>query len=224
MAQALRAAKSETDLDYLHALYLTMSNIRAPSALDVSAAVSADKSAATPARVTAMLILLSQFDNHLMPLLRKPWTDFTSQPVGDDCPFSPVVSADYTYRTQLPADSLTRITAVLDHIRKDAHDNEIVRDLARCMRTLLRTAAPIVVDPRSLSLAYVCGTRFQVRNRSDEWVTVSFRVEQTTDRGDVRVGPADHVTFTAREMGTMRIFYRGAVVAAERNGGIQCPT
>lgn len=208
LASALSDARSETDRDYLEDLYSVARAIRDPALLASAGALTVDRGAGNSGRVTAMLILLSQYDPNLQPSLGTTWADLLTVPLGSSCPIASVDPAFYASRAPLQADSAERVAGALDDVRRDPGEPAVVRDFATCVRQALSAMLPITVDPGSLELSHVCDNRFRVRNLSDEWVDVSFEVVATDDRGDLTIAPGADLVFTTLETGSVRLFYR----------------
>lgn len=222
LSSALRAARQDQDLEYLEALSRTVAGIKGPELLLASAEVATDAAASTPARGTALLALVAQYDNGIQPSLKIP---FGTVVTGDAtrCPLTAAGTAGYASRATLQADSSARVASALDVVRKSASAPAGLRTLAQCARDMLREPIPIRVAPQSIKLTYICGNRYRVRNTSDEWVGVSFDVYQTPERGELTVGPGAEVFFTTLLNGTVRLHYGGALIQTKANGRTTCP-
>jgi hypothetical protein len=220
LAAAVSATTSEADTSYLRDLYGVAASIKDPAILAAAGTVVSDPGATQAARVTAILLLVAQFDNAIMARFSVPWGALLTGSYAD-CPFA-VATRYYAGRRQLQADSSQRVASALDQARNDGSAPGAVRALAQCARTVLRGAIPITVSSALIRLTYVCGNRFRVRNSSGEWITVAFDVYQTTDKGELTIGPGADLLFTTREKGTVRLFYGGALVQTKENGASVC--
>jgi hypothetical protein len=82
----------------------------------------------------------------------------------------------------------------------------------------------------TVTLTYICGNRFRVRNRSSVWGSFRYDVYGTNERRDVSVpvsvSPtvASEVFFTTANTGTVRLFWKGQLLQTKANGGTVCST
>jgi hypothetical protein len=223
LAATLRRLRAESDPDYLAGLYTAAGTIQDSAVFSASNGLARNARAHAASRVTALLIALSQIEPAIMPSMRLSWASVLTTPRGDECRWT--VGGEwprYASMTSLPATALQRLVATTDIIR--ARDSDpIVRDMSRCVRRALTRQAPPRVPFSALRLTYLCGNRFRVHNNGLEWALVKFRVAQTSDSGDLSVGPRDSVAFTTQQTGTTLLFYYGRQVQRVANRGIGCP-
>jgi hypothetical protein len=106
-----------------------------------------------------------------------------------------------------------------------AHASQVAPALARAM-----AARRNVVDPSKISLAYVCGNQFRVRNSNAIGVVLSYDVTGTSETGiEVRVtGPTGglaygETVFTTSTRGDVHLKYLGTDIQTATNQGTACP-
>lgn len=111
LAAAVSATTSEADTSYLRDLYGVAASIKDPAILAAAGTVVSDPGATQAARVTAILLLVAQFDNAIMARFSVPWGALLTGSYAD-CPFA-VATQYYAGRRQLQADSSQRVASAL---------------------------------------------------------------------------------------------------------------
>jgi hypothetical protein len=85
------------------------------------------------------------------------------------------------------------------------------------------------IAPPHVTLSYVCGNKFSVKNFTTFDVALSYDVSSSGDLFEVRLprssGVGDYMEriLTAPSAGIMRLFYLGDVIASAGNGATTCP-
>jgi len=78
--------------------------------------------------------------------------------------------------------------------------------------------------PNSITLTYICGNSFRVRNTNPAVITVTWDVYKTTEQGTLTLAakpaaaPYSEAYFTAINKGTVRLFLDGALIQTKANG------
>lgn len=225
IATAIATAVSETDSVYLDHLWLAGTNLRSREIFNVSRAVANNASATVSARVTAIWILLAEYDPSVRVPFNLSWTSRTTVPMGSWCTrfsndphgmgYASVVSAP------TPGE-LKDAAAVLENIAKNQSNPGVLRDLARCGRIAMLKSVPEVVPSNLIALHYVCGTRFRIENGGQYWVELKFRVVGTSEVYDLNVGPNKAITHESNAAATVELVYNGQVIRTTANGGTMC--
>lgn len=107
-------------------------------------------------------------------------------------------------------------------------------DVQEAARGALRASAHgapqfTTVPAETMTLAYVCGNRFRVVNRSAVEGDFTYDVSGSAARRTVyiRVAPSitsySDLTFTAPQPGTVRLFWQNQLLQTTANGGTTCP-
>ena len=82
----------------------------------------------------------------------------------------------------------------------------------------------LAVAPGSITLTYICGNSFRVRNTNAGAVTVAWDVYNTTEKGTLTLspkpttGPYSETYFTSANKGTVRLFESGTLIQTKANG------
>jgi hypothetical protein len=82
----------------------------------------------------------------------------------------------------------------------------------------------LAVTPGSVTLTYICGNSFRVRNTNTSMITVTWDVYQTAETGSLALpskpanAPYSETYFTTVNKGTVRLFESGALVQTKANG------
>ena len=219
LAKAVRAASSETDVDYLGRLYSAVVRVRHPAIFRSTLDVMRDPAATVPARNTAILMALSQHEpsRGLPPSL--PYGEAVTSSVGENCQLVRFGRNLHRSSTPLPADYLRQLVNATEQL---ASAPPVVGAFAACANRVLRR--DLGVDGSKLGLTYLCGNRFRATNQSGDWIRVSWEVPGKKDRGELMVPPAGETTFSTERRGDTRLSYRGKPVKTEPNGGKACTT
>lgn len=88
--------------------------------------------------------------------------------------------------------------------------------------------SPPPVDLALISLGYVCGNNFKVRNRNTVAVPLTWNVINGSETGALTVpaiagGEAGSAVITTIEKRTVRLYYSGQLIATVANGSQTCP-
>lgn len=84
------------------------------------------------------------------------------------------------------------------------------------------------VPANTVTLTYMCGNRFRLRNRSSVWGAFTYDVYGTAERRTidvpVSVAPtvASEIFFTTKARGTVRVFWQNRLLQTKANGGTVC--
>ena len=84
------------------------------------------------------------------------------------------------------------------------------------------------VPAGTVTLTYMCGNRFRLRNRSSVWGAFTYDVYGTAERRTidvpVSVSPtvASEIFFTTKARGTVRVFWQNRLLQTKANGGKVC--
>lgn len=222
MANAFRAARSETDLAYLEKLYGAMGSSRHPAVFAAALEVMQEPSASAPARATAVLIAAAQHDRRLALPLNLSFSEVMAPSTAERCRLLPTFGGNYRSASPLPRDYLERLGTAVSRIVADPGTPQLVKSVVRCARPALGPALSAAVPLSAIRLLYVCGNRFRVTNQTAEWIDVSYKVSATEDQRDLVVAPRGETVFTTERRGSTSLFYRGKLVQSETNGGKAC--
>lgn len=217
LAQAVRAASSETDVDYLGRLYSAVVRVRHPAVFQSALDVMRDPAASIPARATAILMAVSQHEPSRGLPPSRSFREAVTSSAGEPCQLVRFGRNMYRSSTPLPADYLRQLVNAAEQLTSAP---PAVRALAGCASRVLRR--DLGVDVSKLGLVYLCGNRFRATNHSAEWVSVSWDLPGKQDRGDLMIPPSGETTFATDRRGTTRLIYRGKPVKTEPNGGKPC--
>jgi hypothetical protein len=219
LAEALRAASSETDVDYLARLYSAIARVRHPAIFRGTLEVMRDPAASVPARATAILMALSQHEPGWGVPPSLPFREVVTSPAStaEICQLVRFRRTLYRSSTPLPADYREQLVNATEQLGSAP---PVVRGLARCAARIPRRE--LGIDVSKLGLEYLCGNRFRATNRSGEWVSVSWDVPGTKDKGGLMIPPAGETIFVTERRGDTRLSYRGKLVKTEPNAGKPC--
>ena len=84
------------------------------------------------------------------------------------------------------------------------------------------------VPAGTVTLTYMCGNRFRLRNRSSVWGAFTYDVYGTAERQTidmpVSVSPTvgSEMFFTTKARGTVRVFWQNRLLQTKANGGTVC--
>jgi hypothetical protein len=224
VSAAISAARMETDTVYLSALVGVASRFQTPAILSASLQLNADKTATLASRIAGLDVLLAEDGSGLtLHTLAVSWHSLLNVPRGGACKLTGVGAGDYVATATMSTDYLTQIAARADSTANDAAEPQVLRDLAACVRGALVLDVPNVLSPSSLTLAYVCGTKYTVQNSGKSWARLTYDVQGTTDEGSFGAAPNATTTFRTTETGTTRIYLSGQLVQSVANTQIPCP-
>jgi hypothetical protein len=222
--KAFRAARVETDTAYLQALYGTMARLRDSAIFQTALEMMLDPGATNQARGTAILTAVSQHAFRISLPLNQSFGEVVTGMSGTGCRLVShhVHSGQNRSPSPLPADHVQRFGAAIDRVLDASSTPAVVRDLAGCARRVIGGILAKSVPLSSISLEYVCGNRFRVRNRSREWIQVSWTGVGSAHSQGFVVPPDSSVVHTARWPDSTRLHYEGKLVQTAPNRGKVC--
>jgi hypothetical protein len=102
----------------------------------------------------------------------------------------------------------------------------LVLSLAACQEPEQATGPSLSQSalPNSITLTYICGNAFRVRNTNPSVMTVTWDVYKTTEKGTLTLpakpgtGPYSETYFTTVNKGTVRLFLDGVLIQTKANG------
>jgi hypothetical protein len=102
----------------------------------------------------------------------------------------------------------------------------LVLSLAACQEPEQATGPSLSQSalPNSITLTYICGNAFRVRNTNPTVMTVTWDVYKTTEKGTLTLpakpgtGPYSETYFTTVNKGTVRLFLDGVLIQTKANG------
>jgi hypothetical protein len=223
LADGIRDARFEDDLDYIALLHARATEVRDPGVLSAALEVAADPSASIPARVMSLRVVYRH--KNATVDFRGSWQALVSTPRGISCTLEPMIHHRLLYESPLPAEYGEQIATVTEGIWFDPNEPVVIRDLARCVRVGVRDLVPETVDPELIELSYVCGNRFAVKNLHPKfWAKVTYRVLGTTEAATFSVRPGGQIrVFNTLDTGTVDLSYLGQVIQTVENAGVACP-
>jgi hypothetical protein len=214
----------ETDTAYLAQLYGTMARLRDSAIFQTALEMMLDSGATNQARGTAILTAVSQHAFRISLPLDRSFGDVVTGSSGEECRFVGIHHHAHQHQSPspLPADYVQRFGAAIDRLLDAGSTPAVVRDLAGCARRVIGGILAKSVPLSSISLEYVCGDRFRVRNRSREWIQVSLTGVGTPHRRSFPVPPDSSVLHRAVWPDSTRLHYEGKLVQTVPNGGKVC--
>lgn len=217
LAKAVRAARSDTDVDYLGRLYSAVARVRHPDIFRSTLEVMRDPAASVPARATAILMALSQDDpsRGLPPSIS--YREAVTSSAGEGCRLVRFGRNLYRSSRPLPADYRQQLVKATEQL---ASAPPLVRAFAACANRVLRH--DLGTDVSKLGLVHLCGNRFRATNGSQDWIQVSYDVPGTKDKGDLMIPPSGETTFTTERGGATRLSYRGKLIKTAGNAEKSC--
>lgn len=122
----------------------------------------------------------------------------------------------------LPADALARVIATVSAVAtSDASAR--VKLTAGCWQEMLEFNVPI--DPRKISISYVCGNNFRVTNANPNGVDLNYIVGNHMDSGEFGVrgrGQYELTVSIVSEASTVSIYLGKKMIGRQANGGTVC--
>jgi hypothetical protein len=215
MAQALREARSETDLAYLERLYDAMGGGWIPEVFQAALTLMQDEGASAEARSTAVLIAVAPVDAALALPLNLSLAEALR---SGQCRLLPI--SDAGPPAPIPPDAVARLGKALYDLRGDSKIPHLLRTFVNCIGPVMSDAIADAVPPSALRLSYLCENDYRVENGSTEGVQVSLYV--AGDSADLWVPPKGAKTVGMMKQGTTRLYYRGKLIQAAANKGQEC--
>ena len=224
LAAALRDARAETDTTYLLRLTAQAGNLGHPAILAAALQLAGDRSATTEARATAMLILAGEL-GYGMDVAGRSGGEVLVVPLPDQKPCylnARVAGLPPAAAAAQSADAPRRVAVVLDHLRTDASEPVLLRNLARCLRVTVRGVPP-QIDVSGVRLEYVCGNWFRIGNPTAEALTFTYVAERAGERHIVGVRPRGEFSIATETPSAMKLYYDGRLIQTAENRGTTCP-
>ena len=224
LASALRGARAETDTAYLARLAGAAGNLEHPAVLSAALDLAADRGASIPARATALLILPGQVGAGPGVNGLPVGTLLTQElPAAGLCgPGLRTPHAAAPAAAARPADAPRRMAVIVDRIRTDPTEAELLRNLARCVRPVVKGVPP-QVDVHGVRLSYVCGNWFRVSNPTPETLTFAYVAERIGERLGVSVPARGENSIATTAPSSVRLYYDGRLIQTAENRGTSCP-
>lgn len=231
-AAAIRAAGTRTDTAYLGTLLEYAHIIRDPHVFEAGAALAVAGGATPAARVTGLVIAVTQHDPRLE--FRGPSLgNLFSVPMSETCsevefshlePPLPGHGMMRPIANGVPANAEARLRVISEQL-KSASVPTLVRRLARCVSLVLPQAPAAPVSADAVTLSYDCtNDEFLVRNRSDAEIEVRWRVEGTAGEGYLVLPPHGTRDFWVEDVGPVVLFAGQTAVARITPDRTNCPT
>lgn len=222
LAGAFQSLRGEPDPDALTTIESALRSIQDASVFQAARVVAARSDAPPSVRALALRVLLAQHNPGLL---------ISSLAGGATCQTRTAAGLLQTAGAPLPDDYAVQADQTAKTVAADAAASNDVRATAACLHRLLNAFVPRAVDPMALTLTYLCGNTFVVRNSNAEWADVTYDVEGSDDSGDLSVPPGGERALVTDATGTTRLFYnpdhdqpRGQLVKSAPNGGTACGT
>lgn len=193
--------------------------------VDTLSAISRRVSVATEVRQSALAVLAS----YINPTL--PVSPGTLREMGRDLRDASVTDGGVVVSGSVPTTLSSRRAIVQLFAELASQTSDIgVREVARAaFRGSNQYAPELVTIPSGMvTLTYMCGNRFRVRNTSPLDLLLRYDVYGTTETREFTVlgassaRPVTEVFFPSRRRGTVRIFYRSQLLQTKANGGTVC--
>ncbi len=222
LANALTGARLVTDEAFLKDLYRTATGVRDAGLLQTAMQLAEDNAAGTPARVTALLIALSQYQRFLRPS-GLTFSQLVSTPIDASCMIK-APAGIINYGSDLGV-TLADRQAASDRaaaLGANPSANAVVRALARCVSTFVAFDAPPQVDPQLLTVEHVCGTKYRVRNSGRRLVDVAYRMFNGVERGELTVPAGGEAFIITHCVCGFDFIYQGQVIRQVQIGSTTC--
>jgi len=180
------------------------------------------------ARVTALQILLTEYDNSqgLQPAT-------LGAPVENCQLYMGAGHTTPTYDAGLGQQVLQQIMAAASAVYYSASDDGVVRSAAYCVRSALRHSTPYPVNTPLVTLTYVCSDQFKIHNANPESFLLSWNsyhvppnartIAPILTSGHIQTAPNGDVFFRTDSIATARLYYGTTLIQTRANGGTGCP-
>ncbi len=220
LANALRRSVNESDTAHLHDLLSDAIQHRAPLLLAAAEAVAVNRNATLQARVTALLVVLGQYQ----PAMGFPPSVGYAELLGPTWPGCRVTSYNDTPPPGPPQSPpmLRAVAKVLDSMSIAQSEPEQIRNLAKCVRRAYGMDVPQSAEPPEVQLTYLCDTRFTVHNSSMYDAELEYNVPAAHDSGGTSVWPGVTDTLIADGRGAMTIWVSGQFTATAGATYVAC--
>jgi hypothetical protein len=163
------------------------------------------------------------------------YEDLTRTVDGESCIDGGAFEGRTYRRSNLPSDSLDRIQQRAAPLERDPAQPAHVRSAAHCVMNEWRVAKGLptqllLPNPQSaLTLEYVCGRRFKIKNTLPYTVDVQYEEEGNPGRKRITLAQKaaeqayGETDIDARTTRTLRVLLDGDVILTKANGGTTCP-
>ena len=217
LAAAVERASAETDTAYLTMLADRAGLFTHPKLFAAALRLAGDRAATAESRAAGLLVLARQSGRST--LLVEPVT----KPEGGCFLTFGRFGGPEPGSAPLPADANRRAAVVVDRIRTDPSEGELVRTIARCVRPAVARGVPPQIDVSGVRLRYFCGNWFKIYNPTSEQLTVTYDAEKTGERYNIDVGPGGERMFVTAAPSTVRLYYDARLIQTTAHGGTVCP-
>lgn len=222
VVNAVAALRDETDSVYLQRLVTVASDLKNPDLLAASQQIATDNSATVPARLTALLIMIGQYDNRLVLPSECSWGQFITLSSGSGCRLTRIEDVEYVQVAAMPTDYVASIANTASQIASNALNPAVIRDFAQYLRAILSIQVPETVAPASIVVSYTCGNKFRVTNNGSIWADGSYQVGSTTEHGAISVPPNGSIDVYTIKTGSLTVSFPGFSTPPTANGGLSC--
>ncbi len=232
IASEILSGRGVTDTIELNHLTAPAAVLRDARIFDAGLTVAGDPGATPQARVYAFRTLIAQ----LNPTRQLRYSDLAGSMTSASCIGQSGSPHDVFFLgTPLPGDAETRVRTLARAVAADSTQPNPVRHAAACAalyQLVSKTPSQAyaeVVSNVDISLEYVCGNQFRLRNPFDEPVLLTYEVEGTQENGTLSLParsagtPYSEITFVTTNSGVVKLFESGELVQSETNGGLSCP-
>jgi len=229
LASAIRAARPSQDVAFLRDLAANAGEVPDKEVLRAALEVAGDKEASDASRVMALLVVVAHMGSS-QDVSGLDRSQLFTQPLPGSgvCGFELKGSwggpASTSYR--LPRDAKRLAARTIDAIRYDADEPPLVRNLARCARSVIPWRIPPQVDATKIRMKYVCENVFTIRNGTGAGLPVEMIITAgngSSERHDMNL-PAggSAIRYVAPVTGTVQMRYDGQLVTTVANTGLRC--
>lgn len=152
----------------------------------------------------------------------EPAIEIRLPPVGSpsqSCGTASRMSSRERTASTLPIDAVDRVIATVSAVATSDASTR-VRLAAACWQALLERESSI--DVHKISIAYVCGDKFRIKNTNPNGVDLKFVVGNNLDSGEFDVPPRGKYDLIVGETGTLSIYLGSTLIGAHANGGAAC--
>lgn len=221
LGTALWAARSSSDTVYLKALVASASRVRHPNIFGTAREIATHASSTADARMMSLLALFSQFDP-AYARRNESWATTMSVPMGSACRIDRWTDVFQVDAGALPADFLARMATTTETLMLGPTYPVSVRAFATCIRDTIADEYPYRIPTSAITLTYVCGDKFRVNNSGAFSAEVTYKVNNTSEEGDLVTQPGSYTEFVTETSGLVVLWYMGQPIRERANGGVPC--
>jgi hypothetical protein len=199
--------------------------------LRVALDLASDVGAGLAARVMSLRLLLAYVGSNAL----LGYGDVSGVLEGDFCIPGPPVEGSLYSRSNLSADTPQQVRQRAVALERDPAQPAHVRSAANCVMNAWRTARGLptqllLSNPQpALTLEYICGKRFRIKNTLAYQVVTQYEVAGVTERKLLYLTskkPGQTYGETQLDLdtsGELRLLLDGDVILTAANGGTTCP-